>query len=106
MLLFAHRGHVYEDRATHSVWQVGKGTYTEIPDAIGQMLLRAHPDKLCDVTGEAEPEKHSCDKTPPLGAYMDTVIQAPPVTTRLSAQKRKMLREAKQRSRRARMGVK
>ena len=106
MKLFAHRGHIYEDRASHSVYQIPFGAYAEVPDNIGMMLLRAHPDKLCDVSGEAEPEKHTCDKTPPPGAYRDTVVQAPPMTTRLSPQKRKILREAKQRSRRARMGVK
>ena len=106
MLLFAHRGHSYEDMATHSTYRVSGGKHLNIPDDIGEMLLRAHPDKLCDVTGEAEPEKHSCDKTPPPEAYRHTEVVAPPMTTRLSPQKRKILREAKSRSRRARMGVK
>ena len=106
MLLFAHRGHSYEDRATRQLYMIVQGTYREVPDPIGLLLLNAHPDKLCDVTGEADPGKHICPKTGS-GDYEHAMVQSPPLTTelrpKLSRQKREMRRNAKKRSLRARL---
>ena len=106
MLLYAHRGHSYEDRATRQLYVIGQGTYREVPDPIGALLLGAHPDKLCDVSGEANPGGHVCPRTQS-GDYEHTMVQSPPLTTelrpKLSRQKREMRRNAKKRSLQARL---
>lgn len=103
MLLYGHRGHVYEDRATKRTYQVPRGGYVEIPDEVGVLLLRAHPDKLCDVTGEPNPQDHKCEKTElAANTYPTTAIGGPPQATvmqsRISPQRRKKLQEVRHRS--------
>ena len=76
-LVFSHgQPHVYEDRATHVVYLVGQDTYREVPDDVAAVLLRGHPDKLCDVTDETEPELHRCRLT---SAYHVEAMSGPPV---------------------------
>ena len=106
MLLFAHRAHSYEDRARKVLYVVATGACRELPDEIGALLLRAHPEKLCDVSREDNPAEHRCEKS--VGAvHQDTIMAAPPVDTmvrpRMSRQKRQTLKEAKRRSRTARV---
>ena len=62
MKLFAHDGHVYEDRARHGSIEWAIGQVREVPDDIGQLLLSAHDVKFCDVTSDGEPEAHKCAK--------------------------------------------
>ena len=101
MFLFAHRGHSYEDRARKVLYVIPIGICRELPDEVGALLLRAHPEKLCDVSREDNPAAHSCKKS--VGAvHQDTVVAAPPLDTmvrpRMSRQKRQTLKEAKRRS--------
>ena len=106
MLVFAHRGHIYEDRARKVLYAIPVGVCRELPDEIGALLLRAHPEKLCDVSREDNPAVHRCEKS--VGAvHQDTIMVAPPLDTmvrpRMSRQKRQTLKEAKRRSRTARV---
>ena len=106
MIVFAHRGHSYEDRAQRVVYVIPHGTYKEIPEKIGELIVRAHPDKLCDVTNEAEPGNHKCEKTVE-GEVMHTMLPSPPRTTRvhMSDQKRELRKDAVHRSKIARMRI-
>lgn len=111
MRVFAHRLHIYEDRAHHSYLQIPAGGWKEVDDELAKRLLAAHPGKLCDVTIETEPNNHVCPVNAIINAerqQMENRMMTEPVlstvpTTRLSGQKRKLLRQAKARSRIARM---
>lgn len=111
MKIFAHRNHVYEDRARHSLLVIPAGGWKEVPDELGIYLVASHPTKLCDVTDEANPDAHTCPITEQMEeerkAYEHRMLEQPPVTTvikpRLSQQKRELLKKAKKRSRTARM---
>ena len=103
MKLFGHREHRYDDRAQRTVWVIPAGSWAEVPDEIGHMLLTLHGEKLCDVSGEGNPGAHTCAKTPVTGSYPDTAVSPAPATTtllsgRLSPQRRKLLKEAQHRS--------
>lgn len=106
MKVFAHRQHRYYDAGSRQLYIVPGGTWRELPERVASVLLAGHPDKLCDVSGEDNPDRHTCDK----GGYETTVIVAPPQTTvmqprvRKSRQKQKLEKQAKHRSRLARLG--
>ena len=108
MRVFAHGPHIYEDRATHTTYVLPVSTWREIPDGVGQLLIAAHPNKLCDVSGEDNPDSHECLLTLPARLeYEHRMMEAPPMTTaagpKLSRQRRTVLKHAKRRSRLARL---
>lgn len=111
MRIFAHRLHKYEDRAKRIVLEIPAGGWREIDDELGTRLLAAHPIKLCNVTAEANPDKHRCAISEVIDeerrAYEHRMMMAPPVTTqpqpRYSPQKRLQHKATKKRSRIARM---
>jgi len=108
MKVFAHRLHIYEDRARHSILQIPQNGWKEVPDELGHFLLEAHPMKLCDVTNETDPDAHTCPITDQeRQVYEHRMMEEPTQDTmlkpRLSQQKRTLLKQAKHRSRTARM---
>ncbi len=113
MKLYAHWTHTYYDRATHQQYVLPSGEWREVPEDIGRMFVEALPEKMCNVTNEGNPSNHRCATTDRLAeqarGYADRQI-VPPETTqempaRMSPQKRQLEKDAKKRSRRARMGV-
>lgn len=110
MKVFAHRKHRFFDARRGQLYVIPACTWKELPDEVAGEIISGHPDKVCDVTEETEPNNHTCPKTEQ-AKYETTVIQAPPVNTmmvpvvRKSAQKRNLEKRAKHRSRRARLGV-
>lgn len=58
MKLFAHSPHVYEDRGARVFVEFAAGQAREVTEAVGSLLLAAHPLKFCDVTGGV----HKCKK--------------------------------------------
>ena len=111
MRIFAHKVHIYEDRARHSVLQIPAGGWKEVPDELGAYLLASHPGKLCNVSAEDNPDKHVCQITEQMmeerQVYEHRMMEEPPATTvvkpRLSQQRRDLLRQTKKRSRIARI---
>ena len=102
--VFAHWTHSYEDRARHILYVTPGGRWREMPDEIAEMLLQAHPTKLCDVTGDTNPDAHTCVITEVRAAFeASQPVQEPPETIRLSPQNRRKLRAAKKRSKVARL---
>ena len=107
MKLFAHARHVYEDRATHHLYEIAAGAWLEVPDDVGAFLLSNNGLKLCDVSREKEPGRHSCSKTK---KYAVSTL-APDLTThltpegrgRVSRQRLNLRRQTYKRSRVARM---
>lgn len=53
--------HVYEDRATGRVYVILAGQSREVPDHVGQMLIKAHPTKLFDADAAARDEVRAVD---------------------------------------------
>ena len=105
MKVFAHAHHTYEDRATKRIYTIPGGEWRDLPDEVGNYIVGAHPGKLCDVTGEANPDEHTCPLTgSPLYERRD--IQEPPqdtmATPRKSAQRRAKEKAVRKRSLRAR----
>mgnify|MGYP001595998958 CR=1 FL=1 len=114
MLVYAHLEHRYEERASHTVYVLPAGTWRDMPDGVGQLLVEAHPDKLCDVSPEQDPDRHVCSLS---RRYAHTAMTAPPAHSqalpsqlprqpgmaRLSAQKAAQHKKAARRSRIARM---
>ena len=109
MRLYSHGvGHTYWDAGKKTQYGIPKEGYNDLPDEVGAILLEGHPTKLCDVTAEEDPKAHTerCDKS---AAFPTTMVEEPPVNrmmvpnTHLSPQKRRLLRDAQKRSRRARM---
>ena len=108
MKLFAHLFHIYEDRPNKITYSLPAGEWREIPDEIANYILEAHPGKLCDVTSESNPTGHSCPKDKEAERfYSHRMIEQVPQDTmmkpRLSHQKRQYIRQAKKRSRAARL---
>ena len=110
MKVFAHRAHSYLDRARGQEYVIPQGAWREVPDGVGLLITEAHPGKLCDVSSEDNPDRHTCPLTPS-GFYEDREMVAPPQNTamearsRLSPQKKRVLKAARQRSRLARIGA-
>lgn len=105
MRLFAHSRHVYEDRGARVFIEIASGQWREVSDAVGGFLLTAHSQKLCDVTAEANPDKHKCKKA---ALYVTSQLQPERTTVlvpqgRSSHQRLQTRRNALRRSRVARM---
>lgn len=104
MRIYGHREHRFDNRATHGEIRIPRNASVEVDDAIGAMLVAAHPDKLCDVTAEADPSAHVCPKTETANQYYEhRMMEQPPQTTdmvpvKYSRQKRKLLKAAQHRS--------
>ncbi len=105
MKVFAHRKHRFYDAGRRQLYILPAGMWKELPDEVAGEMFSGHPDKLCNVSDEENPDSHVCTKA----QYETTVVQAPPQTTmmipkvRKSAQKRRLEQQAKHRSRRARL---
>jgi hypothetical protein len=98
MLVYAHAYHEYIDRARRVSYVIRPGRCRELPDDLARLLLQAHPQKLCDVTDEADPGEHRCALT----LYDTTVITEPPVDRamrpRYSRQKKMQIKATRKRS--------
>lgn len=109
--VFAHWGHSYHDFDTRITWAINGGEWKELPQEVASLLLTAHPQKLCNVTDEADPDNHTCAITERMEAleYERRDIQEPPQDTmarvRMSPQNKAKMKAAKKRSLRARRGL-
>lgn len=107
MRLYIHHRHIYEDRASRTIYRLEPGMFQELPDNVGELLLTNHGNKFCRVDDGAT--FHNCGKDDEVisPGYSTTAYGAPEdhrmLFARLSPQKRKMLQKQMHRSRRARM---
>ena len=103
MRIYAHR---YEDRATHQVLSFIVGTYYEVSDELGLMLIRQHESKFCDVTHEQEPYLHQCDKVDEAIYEIEAITTIPNhrmMYAKMSPRKRHLYQETLKRSKIARL---
>ena len=104
MKLFAHSRHVYEDRGLRVFIEFPPSQWREIAEGVGKVLLTAHPAKFCDVSGEADPQRHKCKKS---ALYLTSQLQPERTTVlvpqgRSSRQRQEVRRQTYKRSRVAR----
>ncbi len=109
--IFAHDSHRYTHAATHTDYTFGPNTWKDVPEEVGNYILQVHPNKLCNITGDDDPESHFCD----LSDHYDLIrleemeeIEAsytPPDNKlqKMSGQKRIIYRKQLKHSRRARL---
>lgn len=104
--IYVHVNHRWEDRAAHVPHVFGAGGSYDLPDGVARQLTEQHPSKMCLVEDGQPPEEHVCvlsaleyDTTELEEPLQDTMMR--PI--RMSAQKRKFAKQAKHRSRRARL---
>jgi len=80
--VFAHGGAFqYEDAATRSEYWWQPDSWREVPPSVAAVILPPNAHRLCDVTGEADPDGHTCPLSARPGAYPTTAMRAPPRTT-------------------------
>jgi hypothetical protein len=99
MLVYAHQV-IDVPRRGKENFVIPMRTWVEVTENAGAKLLERFPF-LCDVSSEENPHDHNCE-------YMSTMM--PPEATlnrgtRLSPQRRKLLRQAWHRSRNARVAT-
>ena len=59
--VWSHGGeHAYEDRAHHVTYKAPANGWAEWPDEVAAYVVPQHPDHLCDITEETEPDRHQC----------------------------------------------
>jgi len=121
MRVLAHRSHLVDDMERHQTFRFAPGQCHEVRDALAQQIVAAHPDKLCLIPEGEHPELHKCGLNREVALerareakarlkaeeYEDT-MQAEPVVDkmmrpRMSAQRRKLWKQARRRSGRARL---
>ena len=121
-LVYCHRFHRYADRGKRTEYTLHPAVAYDLPDGLALMLVDAHPSKLCLLSDGSDPSKHKCETTKVVKAeaileaerealtvttnmdkpMMDTRMPSP---TRISAQRRLLLRQAQKRSRIARVAT-
>ena len=108
MIIYAHKDLTDSRRGSRRgpALSIAAGTWIEVRNDVGRRLLRL--DHVCDVSGMPDPEGHLCgytdtQMTPPMNTNMNegsVLVQTP---VRMSPQRRKLMRQAWGRSRRARI---
>jgi len=96
MLIYAHTTATVTRRGSPNL-RIPAGTWTEVADRVGAKLVEK--DYICDVTGVDDPHNHVCS------FLTSQITPAEMVTTRMSPQKRKLLRQSWHRSRNARIAT-
>lgn len=82
--VFSHeRPYPYEDRASRDLYTIPANGWIEMPDNIAELLLRARPEQLCDVTSELNPSEHKCaiSARKPAEIVANTAMRVPPEHT-------------------------
>ena len=101
MIVYAHGDTVLERRNAESL-RIPTGTWVELPDQAAERIIATGKHMLCDVTNEPNPPDHKCDYMTTMMPIEESVYKN---RVRLSPQKRKLLRQARARSRTARIAT-
>ena len=121
-LVYCHRLHRYVDRGKRTELTLQPAGAYDLPDGLALKLVDAHPSKLCLLSDGSDPSKHKCETTKVVKAeelleaerrelIATTHMEKPvmntrfPSPTRISAQKRVLLKQAQKRSRIARVAT-
>ena len=113
-IILVHRDHVVIDHGNRgAVHRLRAGTFASLPEQLALAVADRHPSKVCLLREGKDPETHKCKTMVKMSeeaenAVEDTAVHAPDENKmmnnpRLSPQRRKLLRGARGRSRRARL---
>jgi len=99
MLVYSHQD-IHVPRRGQEPFSVPTRTWVEVTESAGAKLMARFPF-LCDVSNEPNPHDHNCE-------YLSTMMPPEAIIdrgSRLSPQRRKLLRQAWHRSRNARVAT-
>ncbi len=113
-ILLIHRDHMVIDHEHQgAVHRLRAGTSVSLPEQLALAVADRHPSKVCLLREGKDPEVHKCKTMAKVAeeaenAVEDTAVHTPDENKmmnnpRLSPQRRKLLRGARGRSRRARL---
>ncbi len=121
MWVFCHRDHRVEDKAIHSLHLMKSGQAYDLREELARQVTAEFPSRLCLIPDGQDPQRHTCKLTREVQLEharavrkahrgedtLDEMVGEPPEDkqVRLSPQRRKLLRQAQGRSRRARLAT-